>query len=52
MKTTTIEQLAYIMKQAKKRDKPKPIFFLGAGASKTAGIRADKDWLALLAKYS
>ena len=34
----TIHDLAYIMQQAKKNKLPKPIFFLGAGASKTGNI--------------
>ena len=36
MKTATIDDLAYLMKNA--GDRPKPIFFLGAGASKTGDI--------------
>lgn len=38
MKNATIEQLAYLINHAKKNNKPKPIVFLGAGASKTGGI--------------
>ena len=38
MKTSSIEDLVYVMKQAKDKGEPSPIFFLGAGASKTAGI--------------
>ena len=38
MKTATIEELAYLIKQAKVENLPKPIIFLGAGASKTGGI--------------
>lgn len=38
MKNAEIEDLAYIIKQAKEKKQPKPIFFLGAGASKTGGI--------------
>ena len=34
MKTATIEELAYFIKEANKG----PIFFLGAGASRTGGI--------------
>ena len=33
-----IEDLTYIMQQAKKDNKPKPIVFLGAGASVTGNI--------------
>ena len=38
MKTASIEELAYLIKQAKKDGSNKPIFFIGAGASKTGGI--------------
>jgi tetratricopeptide (TPR) repeat protein len=38
MKTTTLEELAYRIKEAKTNNLPKPIVFLGAGASKTGGI--------------
>jgi tetratricopeptide (TPR) repeat protein len=38
MKETSIEQLAYLLKHAKDNNKPQPIFFLGAGASKSGGI--------------
>ena len=38
MKTATIEELAYLIKQAKDGNLPQPIIFLGAGASKTGGI--------------
>lgn len=38
MKEITIEELAYFIKQAKDNNQPQPIFFLGAGASKTGGI--------------
>ena len=38
MQTKTIEQLAYFLKEAKEDNRPGPIFFLGAGASKTGGI--------------
>jgi len=38
MNTATIEELAYLIKQAKEEGQPKPIVFLGAGASKTGGI--------------
>ena len=38
MKTITIKELAYLLKQAKKKGEPQPIFFLGAGASKSGNI--------------
>lgn len=38
MKTSTIEELAYQIKQARENGLPKPIVFLGAGASKTGDI--------------
>ena len=38
MKDSTIDSLAYRIKQAKENNQPKPIVFLGAGASKTGGI--------------
>ena len=38
MITATIEELAYLMKQAKEEGLPQPIVFLGAGASKTGGV--------------
>lgn len=38
MKTSSIEELAYQIKQAQEERLPKPIVFLGAGASKTGGI--------------
>lgn len=38
MTIATIEELAYLMKQAKEEGLPQPIVFLGAGASKTAGV--------------
>ncbi|HEY8160153.1 MAG TPA: SIR2 family protein [Methylobacter sp.] len=37
METATIEELAYFMKEAKANNRS-PIFFLGAGASRTGGI--------------
>ena len=43
MKTVTIEEIAYIIKQAKNNNQLKPIFFLGAGASKTGGIPLARD---------
>ncbi|MBE9561360.1 MAG: hypothetical protein IMF12_00670, partial [Proteobacteria bacterium] len=36
MKTATIKDLAYLINNT--GDRPKPIFFLGAGASKTGNI--------------
>ena len=52
MKTTTIEELAYLIKEAKKRYQPQPIVFLGAGASKTGGIPlAGKIVQDILEKY-
>lgn len=38
MNTATVEELAYLLKQAKAKKLPQPIFFLGAGASKTGGV--------------
>lgn len=38
MKLTSIKHLAYLMSEAKNEKRPKPIFFLGAGASRSAGI--------------
>jgi tetratricopeptide (TPR) repeat protein len=38
MKASSIEELAYQIKQAREENLPKPIVFLGAGASKTGGI--------------
>ena len=38
MKEIEIRKLEYMLKEAKKNDKPQPIFFLGAGASKTGNI--------------
>ena len=38
MTTSTIEELAYLLKQAKEKKLPQPIVFLGAGASKTGGV--------------
>ena len=38
MKTATIEDLVYVIQQAKDSNQPKPIFFLGAGVSKSGGI--------------
>jgi len=53
MKTATIEEIAYIIKQSKANEQPKPIFFLGAGASKTGGIPLARDIVKdILIKYS
>ena len=41
--TKTIEKLARILNRAKENSQPKPIFFLGAGASKTGNIPLAKD---------
>ncbi len=38
MKNSNIEDLAYFMKRAMRNKSQQPIFFLGAGASKTGGI--------------
>lgn len=38
MKTSTIEDLAYLIREAEEQELPKPIVFLGAGASKTGRI--------------
>jgi len=38
MKEIKIDELVYFLKRAKGKEKPQPIFFLGAGASKTGGI--------------
>lgn len=38
MKEIKIEHLAYLLKQAKTNQKPQPIFFLGAGASRSGNI--------------
>jgi tetratricopeptide (TPR) repeat protein len=38
MKNSTIEELAYLIKEADKARLPQPIVFLGAGASKSGGI--------------
>ena len=52
MKNSTIEKLAYLIKQAKENNQPKPIFFLGAGASKTGNIPLARDIIKdILDKY-
>ncbi len=38
MKEIKIEHLGYLLKQAKEKNKPQPIFFLGAGASRSGNI--------------
>ena len=38
MKEIKIENLAYLLKQAKENQQPQPIFFLGAGASRSGNI--------------
>jgi tetratricopeptide (TPR) repeat protein len=43
MNTATIEDLAYLLKQAKIEGLPQPIVFLGAGASKTGGVPLARD---------
>ena len=53
MKDIQIEELAYIIKQAKENNQPKPIFFLGAGASKSGDIPLARDIVIdILNKYS
>ncbi|MEM6721403.1 MAG: SIR2 family protein [Bacteroidota bacterium] len=52
MKEIKINELAYIIKQAKAHGQPKPIFFLGAGASKTGNIPLAKEIVKdILKKY-
>ncbi|HBZ67549.1 MAG TPA: hypothetical protein DEO70_11995 [Bacteroidales bacterium] len=43
MKEITIAELAYWIKQTKQNNQPKPIFFLGAGASVSGNIPLAKD---------
>ncbi|WP_373511719.1 hypothetical protein, partial [Persicitalea sp.] len=38
MKKILIEELSYLLKEAKKNSQPQPIFFLGAGASVSGNI--------------
>ncbi len=38
MEKVTIRELAYLLKQPKMNGQPQPIFFLGAGASKSGNI--------------
>ena len=52
MKDSTIEKLAYLIKQAKDKNQPQPIVFLGAGASRTGGIPlADEIAADILKQY-
>jgi hypothetical protein len=52
METATIEDLAYFMKKAKTNNRS-PIFFLGAGASRTGGIPLANEIAAnILAEHS
>jgi len=50
MKEISIEHLAYHLKQANDRDLPKPIFFLGAGASFSGKIPLANDIAAIIIK--
>ena len=43
MKERSIEELAYLIKQAKNNNEPQPIFFLGAGASVSGNIPLASD---------
>ncbi|MGN7411613.1 SIR2 family protein, partial [Paenibacillus sp. SAF-068] len=43
MKELKIEHLAYLLKKAKQHNKPQPIFFLGAGASRSGNIPLTKE---------
>ena len=53
MKEIKIEHLVYWLKEAKKNNERQPIFFLGAGASKTGGIPlTDEIVKDILEKYS
>ena len=53
MKTGTIEELAYLMKEAENRKEPQPIFLLGAGASRTGNIPLANEIVKdILNKYS
>ncbi len=53
MNIATIEELAYLLKQAKESNAPKPIVFLGAGASKTGGVPLAGEIIKdILEKYS
>lgn len=53
MKTATIEELAYLMKEAANEKLPSPIFFLGAGASKTGGVPLASEIISdIIERYS
>ena len=53
MKDAKIEDLAYVLKEARDKNQPKPIFFLGAGASKSGNIPlASEIANDILKKYS
>ena len=53
MEKTTIEELAYFLKEAKKEGKPSPIFFLGAGASRSGGVLLANEIISdILDKYA
>ncbi len=53
MENATIKDLAYLIREAKDKNQPKPIFFLGAGASKTGNIPLAGEIVTdILAKYS
>lgn len=53
MKSATIDELAHTLKEAKRNGSPMPIFFLGAGASKTGGIPlASEIATAIVKRYS
>ena len=52
MNNSSIEKLAYLIKQAKEKGLPQPIVFLGAGASRTGGVPlADEIINDILEKY-
>ncbi|MEI7725801.1 MAG: SIR2 family protein [Bacteroidota bacterium] len=53
MKEINIDKLAYLLKQSKVKNQPKPIFFLGAGASRTGEIPLASEISAeILKEYS
>jgi len=52
METKSIKHLAYFMKEAKSNNLPSPIFFLGAGASKSGEIPLANEIIAdILGRY-
>lgn len=52
MNTATIDELAYLIRQAKEENLPKPIVFLGAGASRTGGVPLAAEIVSdILSKY-